>query len=157
LPVDILPGDYEFRLRSGDYSHAWQGADHWLASKPVTVIAGGSLSGTWTMHYDWGCKGSPATATWKIYTNNTFTDSLGGLGTWKQQGNGLDITYINNYYYYGYLDNWSGSSMSGTIWASGYNLGCWSATRTSTIASMTEEEPNSDQPGPLLGPSGNKL
>ena len=62
-----------------------------------------SVSGKWTLFYDWNTTGTYASTTMNLASNNTFSDGQGHNGTWMQgagmlsfQFNNIKTTYSGN-------------------------------------------------------------
>ncbi|HUE25105.1 MAG TPA: hypothetical protein VMQ86_25700 [Bryobacteraceae bacterium] len=62
-----------------------------------------SVTGNWTLNYDWGCTGSYSTTSMTIDANGTWTNGQGYSGVWVQAAgmltfkfNNINTTYSGN-------------------------------------------------------------
>ena len=88
-----------------------------------------SMEGLWTLHYDWGCVGSPYDVTIQFRSDGTFITGDDNSGTWSQDGCDVDWVYSNGTHYWGVMES-NGLSMSGDMHSNWAGDGCWTADRS---------------------------
>ena len=54
-----------------------------------------SVTGNWTLNYDWGCTGSYSTTSMTIDANGTWTNGQGYSGVWVQAAGMLTFKFNN--------------------------------------------------------------
>lgn len=104
-----------------------------------------SVSGTWTLHYSWGCTSSYSQSTITFNNNGTFGGQF--AGKWVQQDGTLLLFYDTGPARYGgTIDGHVGSGAMSTF--EGLN-GCWYLTEQGTVgiaAPAAEEAKQSHDP-----------
>ena len=89
-----------------------------------------SVTGLWTLTYDWQCDGITLTAIWLINADGTFVtvEDNPEHGTWTLQNTAITLTYQGGAVYSGTVDA-TGTTMQGTMLDANNVSGCWTAVR----------------------------
>lgn len=111
-----------------------------------------SLSGTWTLSFDWACRGNKNAATWRLYENGTCSDSQNNPCTWSYANSEFLLDYGRNAgaLYRGAVEQ--NGNLRGTMSYRG-ETGCWSAIRTYEQIVPPAIAPNPVQRVPLRTPT----
>ncbi len=92
-----------------------------------------SVTGRWTVTYNWNCDESTGTAEWTINADGTFVtiENDPQQGSWTLQNTAITLTYQSGTVYNGTVDA-AGTSMQGTMLDFSNVSGCWTATRSAS-------------------------
>ncbi|GAM11439.1 chitinase ChiA [Geobacter sp. OR-1] len=95
-----------------------------------------TIVGSWQLFFDWDCDGTIGIAGVSFFSNNTFSTTDGGSGTWSKTGYQVKFTFPSGTAYTGTVGN---NTMQGTSMTPTGFLGCWNAVwQTNTPAVSLE-------------------
>lgn len=88
-----------------------------------------SVVGTWDLYYDWDCDGTYGTTWMEFFSDGTWENGEGYVGTWLQDGCNIDWWFESGTHYWGVMEL-DGMYMEGDMLSYGGLEGCWWADRT---------------------------
>lgn len=102
------------------------------------------LSGSWTMRFDWACRGNAASASWTLFENGSCVDSQNHPCTWSYRNSEFLLNYGQavGALYRGAYD---GNKLSGTM-SYQSEKGCWSAARNQPVPPALQRTPRPNSP-----------
>jgi hypothetical protein len=100
-----------------------------------------AVSGSWTLHYSWGCTGSYGQLNVTFNANGTFSGGL--AGKWVQQDGTLLLGFDGGPAKYGGTLN--GNVGSGAMSTFTGTNGCWYLTKAGTAGIAAEEAQEQQQ------------
>ena len=104
-----------------------------------------SVSGTFSLHFSFGCSGSYATSTVTFNADGTFSDGGGGAGKWSQTNGNIIWRYNGDSAIYAGVVN-GGAIVGNMINFSISAAGCFYASKaTTSAATETDLEPTGEK------------